>query len=208
MGIWLYGFAYTLNAYQSGNEDVVDFINSYSDGIDHILINVIAITQEPLTSNMDLEAQIQLLINNAPDDGVTRHLVAAIAPLLVAIAQKLRHSQYYILQDCEGSWVLTTLSHRASPGVEKRVVYAFPNIQDISLILDAGLDPQIRPVITPVTHILFQLVALEPVDSIVFLETPGKTTHTYEVRRDDFQKRMHKQLKKLRSPKPIPPNIA
>jgi hypothetical protein len=187
---------------------VVKFIIPKSDGIDHILINVIAITQESLTSNMDLEAQIQLLINNAPNDGVTPHLVAAIAPLLVAIAQKLRHAQYYILQDSEGSWVLTTLRHRASPGIEKRVVYAFPTIQDISLISDAGLDPHLRAVITPSTHILFQLASLEPVDSIVFLETPGKTTHTYEVRRDDFQKRIHKELKKQRSPKSIPPNIA
>ncbi|MBD2252172.1 hypothetical protein [Nostoc parmelioides] len=157
---------------------------------------------------MDLEAQIQLLINNAPNDGVTPHLVAAIAPLLVAIAQKLRHTQYYILQDSEGSWVLTTLSNRANPGIEKRVVYAFPTIQDVSLISPAGLDPHISGMITPVTHILFQLVALEPVDSIVFLETPGKTTHTFELRRRDFQKRIQQQLKKQRSPKPIPPDIA
>ncbi|WP_414756099.1 hypothetical protein [Anabaena sp. CCY 9910] len=157
---------------------------------------------------MDLEAQIQLLINNAPNDGVTPHLVAAIAPLLVAIAQKLRHTQYYILQDSEGSWVLTTLRNRANPGIEKRVVYAFPTIQDVSLISPAGLDPHMSGKITPVTHILFQLVALEPVDSIVFLETPGKTTHTFELRRADFQKRMYKQLKSQRSPKPIPPDIA
>ncbi|MBD2343993.1 hypothetical protein [Anabaena subtropica] len=157
---------------------------------------------------MDLEAQIQLLINNAPNDGVTPHLVSTIAPLLVAIAQKLRHTQYYILQDSEGSWVLTTLSNRANPGIEKRVIYALPTIQDVSLISPAGLDPQISAKITPVTHILFQLVALEPVDSIVFLETPGKTTHTFELRRADFQKRIQRQLKKLRSPKPIPPDIA
>lgn len=157
---------------------------------------------------MDLEAQIQLLIDNAPRDGITPNLIAAIAPALRAIAQKLRYSQYYILQNSESSWVLTTLSNRANPGLEKRVVYAFPTIQDVSLISPAGLDPQMLAKIIPVTHILFQLVALEPVDSIVFLETPGKTTHTVEVRRTDLEKLMQKQLRQQRSPKQIPPDIA
>ncbi|WP_066381555.1 MULTISPECIES: hypothetical protein [unclassified Anabaena] len=157
---------------------------------------------------MDLEAQIQLLINNAPKDGVTPNLIAAIAPTLVAIAQRLRYSQYYILQNSEGSWVLTTLSHRANPGIEKRIVYAFPTIQDVTLISPAGLDPHITPKIVPVTHILFQLVALEPVDSIVFLETPGTTTHSYEVQRSEFQKLIQKQLQQQRPSKNIPPNIA
>ncbi|MCC5665467.1 hypothetical protein LC653_16455 [Nostoc sp. CHAB 5784] len=157
---------------------------------------------------MDLEAQIQLLINNAPRDGMTPNLIAAIAPALRAIAQKLRYSQYYILQNSEESWVLTTLSNLTNPGLEKRVVYAFPTIQDVSLISPAGLDPQMLAKIIPVTHILFQLVALEPVDSIIFLETPGKTTHTVEVRRTDLEKLMQKQLRQQRSPKQIPPDIA
>ncbi|MBG1269045.1 hypothetical protein [Nostoc sp. WHI] len=157
---------------------------------------------------MDLEAQIQLLIDNAPRDGMTPHLVAAIAPALRAIAQKLRYSQYYILQNSESSWVLTTLSNRANPGLEKRVIYAFPTIQDVSLIPPAGLDPQMLAKIVPVTHILFQMVALEPVDSIVFLETPGKTTHTVEIKRTELEKLMQQQLRQQRSPKQIPPDIA
>ena len=157
---------------------------------------------------MDLEAQIQLLIDNAPRDGMTPNLIAAIAPALRAISQKLRHSQYYILQNSESSWVLTTLSNLTNPGLEKRVVYAFPTIQDVSLISPAGLDPQMLAKIIPVTHILFQLVALEPVDSIIFLETPGKTTHTVEIRRTDLEKLMQQQLRQQRSPKQIPPDIA
>lgn len=157
---------------------------------------------------MDLEAQIQLLIDNAPRDGITPNLIAAIAPALRAIAQKLRHSQYYILQNSESSWVLTTLSNRTNPGLEKRVIYAFPTIQDVSLISPAGLDPQMLAKIVPVTHILFQLVALEPVDGIIFLETPGKTTHTVEIRRTDLEKLMQQQLRQERSPKYIPPDIA
>lgn len=157
---------------------------------------------------MDLEAQIQLLIDNAPRDGITPNLIAAIAPALRAIALKLRHSQYYILQNSESSWVLTTLSNRTNPGLEKRVIYAFLTIQDVSLISPAGLDPQMLAKIVPVTHILFQLVALEPVDGIIFLETPGKTTHTVEIRRTDLEKLMQQQLRQERSPKHIPPDIA
>ncbi|MBW4554670.1 MAG: hypothetical protein KME59_01795 [Trichormus sp. ATA11-4-KO1] len=157
---------------------------------------------------MDLKTQIQLLIDHAPRDGITPHLVSAIAPALIAIAKKLRHSQYYVLQNSEESWVLTTLSNRANPGLEKRVIYAFPTIQDVSLISPAGLDPQMLAKIVPVTHILFQLVALEPVDSIVFLETPGQTTHTFEVQRSQLQNLLQQQIKQQQSGKQIPPNIA
>ncbi len=157
---------------------------------------------------MDLERQIQLLIDNAPQDGITPNIVAAISPVLSAIAQRLRHSQYYILQNLESEWVLTTLSNRASSGLEKRVIYAFSTIQDVSLIPSAGLDPQIVAKPLPVTHILFQLVALEPVDSIVFLETPGKTTHTVEVQRNELQKLMQQQIKQQHKPKQVPPDIA
>lgn len=157
---------------------------------------------------MDLKKQIQLLINNAPRDGITPHLVSAISPVLISITKKLRHSQYYILQDSEESWVLTTLSNRANPGLEKRVVYAFSTIQDVSLISPAGLDPQIVPKIVPVTHILFQMVALEPVDSIVFLETPGQTTHTVEIKRAELQNLLQQQMKQQPRGSQIPPNIA
>ncbi|MDB9371912.1 hypothetical protein [Nodularia sphaerocarpa] len=157
---------------------------------------------------MDLKTQIELLINNAPRDGLTPHLVSAIAPVLISITKKLRHSQYYILQNSEKSWVLTTLSNRANPGLERRVIYAFPTIQDVSLVSPAGLDPQMLAKIVPVTHILFQLVALEPVDSIIFLETPGQTTHTREILRSELLNLLQQQIKQQQPGKQIPPNIA
>ena len=157
---------------------------------------------------MNLRKQIELLINNAPRDGITPHLVSAIAPVLIAIAKKLRHSQYYIVQNSEQGWVLTTLSNRANPGWEKSVIYAFPTIQDVSLISYAGLDPQMLAKIVPVTHILFQLVALEPVDSVVFLETQGNTTHTVEIQRTELQHLVQQRLKQHQKGKHIPPDIA
>lgn len=157
---------------------------------------------------MDLQAQIQLLIDNAPQDGVTPQLVTAIAPVLSTIAQKLRHSQYYILQNLEGSWVLTTLSNRANPQTEKRVIYAFPTLQDVPGNSSAGLDPQLIAAPIPVTHILFQLVAMEPVDSIVFFETPGITNNGVEIRRADLENLIQQQLQPNRKNSRVPPDIA
>lgn len=157
---------------------------------------------------MDLDAQIQLLIDNAPPDGVTPRVVGAIAPILIAIAQQLRHSQYYILQNLDRGWVLTTLSNRANPDLEKRVVYAYPSLQDVPVSSAAGLDPQVIAAPIPSTHILFQLVALEPVDSIVFFETPSDLTNGVEVRRQDLQNLIQSQLQQNRSNTRIPPDIA
>ncbi|MBS9383484.1 MAG: hypothetical protein HEQ24_04335 [Dolichospermum sp. BR01] len=157
---------------------------------------------------MDLEAQIQLLIDNAPQDGVTPQIMVSIAPVLTAIAQKLNHYQYFILQNSEQDWVLTTLSNRANPGIEKQVIYAFPTIQDVSLISDDGRDPHLLPTLMDVTQILFQLVALKPVHSIVFIETPGNITNTVEVRRSQLERLIQQRLQEFKSKKIIPPNIA
>lgn len=162
---------------------------------------------------MNLDEQIQLLIDNAPQDGVTPQVVAAITPGLKLLAAKLRHSQYYILQSLDQEWVLTTLSNRTSPGVEKRVIYAFPTLQDISAGSATGLDPQVIAIAIPVTHILFHLVGLETVDSIVFFETPGDLTAGIEIRHQELQNLIQVQLKQnLPSPNTsksqLPPDIA
>lgn len=203
----LMGFAYKLNAGQSCIEDVAK--GSYSQlGVGLFVLMLCPLPRKRLQVIMDLEAQIQLLIDNAPHDGITPQLVAAIAPALGAIAQKLRYPQYYILQNLQSGWVLTTLSNRKNPSLEKRVIYAFPTLQDASLFSNAGLDPQVVATAIPVTHILFQLAALEPVDSIVFFETPGTTTNAIEVRRSDLQNLMQQTLQKHRPHKQIPPDIA
>lgn len=178
------------------------------DFVGYFLALVLAITQSHGQIMMDLEAQIQLLIDNAPQDGMTPKLIVSIAPVLIAITQKLRHHQYFILQNSEQDWLLTTLSNRANPGVEKQVIYAFPTIQDISLILDAGRDPHLLPTSMYVTHILFQLVAMKPVQSLIFIETPGTLAHLVEVSRFEIESQIQRQLQQSRGKKIIPPNIA
>ncbi|MBV8885541.1 MAG: hypothetical protein JO235_16315 [Chroococcidiopsidaceae cyanobacterium CP_BM_RX_35] len=157
---------------------------------------------------MDLDQQIQELIDNAPQDGVIPQLVAAIAPGLKLLAGKLHHSQYYVLQNLEQDWVLTTISHRTQSGVEKRVIYAFPSLQAVPTSMIAALDSQVIAVSIAVTHILFQMVALETVDSTVFFETPGDLTHGIEIRREDIQNLIQLQIKQNTPTNHLPPDIA
>jgi hypothetical protein len=162
---------------------------------------------------MDLDRQIQALIESAPRDGTTPQIVAAIAPALKTLASKLRHSEYYILQTLYRDWVVTTLSNRAQPKVEKKVIYAYPTRKDAAAGGYAPQNPQLIASPIPVTHILFQMVALETVDSIVFFEKSGNLEVGTEVRRSDVQNLIQSQLQQLlpppaRRPGNLPPDIA
>lgn len=156
---------------------------------------------------MDLDQQIQELIEQAPQDGVTPQLVAAIAPGLKRLAGKLRH-QYYILQSLDQEWVVTTLSHRTQPDIEKRVIYAFPSLQAVPASMTSGLDSQVIAVPIAVTHILFQMVALLTVDSTIFFETPGDVTNGSEIRREDIQSLIQLQIQQNTPSNRLPPDIA
>ena len=160
---------------------------------------------------MDLDEQIQVLIDNAPPDGVTPQVVAAIAPVLKLLAAKLRHLQYYILQSLEQDWVVTTLSDRANPKITKCVIYAFPTLKDVSAASEAE-DPQVVALPIATTHILFQLFALEMVDSVIFFDTPGDLNTGIEIRRADLQNLIQLQMQqssRFNSPfNQIPPDIA
>lgn len=161
---------------------------------------------------MNLEHQIQILIENAPQDGVTPQVVEAIAPVLTLLASQLGHSDYHILQTLDHSWVVTTLSNRAQPDVEKNVIYAFPTLKDAT-DFQSVWDPQITAAIIPVTHILFQMLAIDTITSVVFFDTPGNLTAGSEVRRDHLQQLIQNQLKQIQSaprsyPSNLPPDIA
>lgn len=160
---------------------------------------------------MNLDKQIQVLIDDAPQDGVTKQVITAIAPVLKLLAQKLLHSQYYILQNLDQSWILTTLSNRTT-NVEKCVIYAWATLQDIPVASTIGLNTDVIAVPIPVTHLLFQLTALEGVDSIIFFTTPGDLNSGIEMKREDIQNLIQLQLKQnppvTSVPSQIPPDIA
>ena len=162
---------------------------------------------------MDLDRQIQQLIDNAPQDGVTPRIMVAIAPILKSLARQLKHSQYYIMQTIGSNWVLTTLSNSAQSDRQKTVIYAFPTLQDAANSSYAQQDPQVMAIPVPVTHILFQMVAMEPVDSLVFFEIPGNLDAGTEMRRTDVQDLIEQYLQQTQSrtqsgSQKIPPNLA
>lgn len=164
------------------------------------------------TRFMDLDQQLQELVAQAPPDGTTPKAIEAIAPVLKLLANQLSHLNYYVLQTLDGGWVLTTLSNRAQPEVEKNVIYVFATLKDAADFQSVS-DPQIVAMPVPVTHILFQMLAIDTAHSIVFFDTPGNLTAGTEVRRDDLQQAMQTQLKQIRSapsshPSNLPPDIA
>ena len=160
---------------------------------------------------MDLDQQIQALIEKAPPDGSTPQILEAIAPALVLIAQQLQHLEYSILQAVDQSWAIVVLSNLKQPGREKRVIYAWSSLQDASQAAAAG--DRVKPVSLPVTHILFQMIALEGIDSIVFFENPGNLDVGTEIPREQVQNLINVYLQQYRSTlqsnsSNLPPDIA
>ena len=143
----------------------------------------------------ELQQQIQTLIQDTPNDGVTGPTVEAISPVLLAIAGQLKHKQYYILQTLNQSWVMTTLSNRREPNARKNVLYGFPTLKDAASDPVTSRDPQIMALPTPVTRILFQMLALKSLDSIIFFDIPGNLKQGTEIKRPEFQAMVQAQLK-------------
>jgi hypothetical protein len=158
---------------------------------------------------MNLDQQLQLLIENAPQDGVTPIVMKqAVTPVLKLFANQLQHVEYFVCQTLEKHWVLTTLSNRTQPNLEKKVIYAFTKLQDAANFHKNSQD-QLITVAIPVTHILFQLFAMNQIDSIVFMEIPGNLKYGQEVHCQDVKKSIETQLQKFqKNHRPIPPNLA
>ncbi|WP_432812785.1 hypothetical protein [Pantanalinema sp. GBBB05] len=158
---------------------------------------------------MDLDQQLQVLIDEAPQDGTTPAVVAAIAPVLKQLATRLRHREYYVVQTLDGNWAVTTISHQTQADLLKQVIYAYPTLKDVAAGPYLLKDPQMIALPIPVTHILFQLVAVDVIDSVIFFETPGNTTIGTEIQREEAQVLVQTYLQQLQSaPTHLPPDIA
>jgi hypothetical protein len=152
---------------------------------------------------MDLQEQVQALIEEAPTEGQMPAAIRVIAPLLQEIAsQRLHHLQYYILQNLQGNWQLTTLQHRQRPELEKTVVYAFAHLQEATR---SSHSAELVALPMPVIPLLFQVLALEPVDSILFVEKTANLNESEELTRQELQ---HLVQDRLRQHQPPPTEIA
>ncbi|XGB43463.1 MAG: hypothetical protein LVS60_06905 [Nodosilinea sp. LVE1205-7] len=153
---------------------------------------------------MDLDSQIDLLLRNTEEDGLTVAAVSPIAPLLKAIAEQLKHRQYYVLKTLEQGWLMTTLSNSNQPTSQKTVVYAYPTLKDAAASQASSKDPQVMALPVPIIHLLFQLLAMQPIDSLIFYEQSGQAAQGIEIRRQDLELLVQAQLQ----PQSIPPDLA
>lgn len=159
---------------------------------------------------MDLDEQLRDLIDNAPQDGTTPALVVAIAPVLKQLASQLRHLQYYVVQTLDQSWAVTLINHQSQPEVQKQVIYAFPTLKDVASGPYPLKDPQMIALPVPVIHILFQMAAMDTVDSVIFFEVPGNAFVGTEIQRLELQTQIQIHLRQHQeSPSlNLPPDIA
>jgi hypothetical protein len=154
---------------------------------------------------MKLKAQLHILSREAVNYGLaTVVMEEAVNPVLAAVARQLKHLQYYVIQNSQGDWLLTTLAHRQQPQQEKRVIYAFAT-EKMALSAQNIANSPLSTLLIPVTHLLFQLFAVEKVDSIIFLENAHTAQTGKEISRTQLKANIEKQLQKLGT---IPANLA
>ncbi len=154
---------------------------------------------------MELDRQLQILVDDAAKQGISPLVIErAIAPVLGLFAQQLKHLEYYILQNLDEQWVIFTISDRQQMKSDQNVIYAFPTLKDAA-DFQVNKDPNILAAALPVTHILFQLLSLKPVDSIVFLEQPGNLNNGTRIERDKLQSLIQQQIQNLNN---VPDNLA
>lgn len=158
-------------------------------------------------ADMNIDEQIRVLINDAPHYGAASADVTLIAPVLRAIAERLQHSQYYVLQNLEQQWLMLTIADQNQPGVTKTVVYAFPSLETAKANTNTLTDLQLVALPIPAVHLLFQMLAMKPVDSIVFFETSANLQSGIELSRQNLQILIEQHLQSQRSAN-IPPDIA
>jgi hypothetical protein len=150
----------------------------------------------------DLDQQIQVLLQDAPNDPEMRQITEKFAPVLKQFASKLGHLHYYVVQTLDQSWVSVTLSHRTQPSVEKNVLYAFSTLQDVSVDLYSQDTENLVAVPMPVIALLFQFFALNLADSIIFFDVSGDISSGVEVSRMEIEQALRDALNRL------PPDVA
>ena len=153
---------------------------------------------------MNLEEQLKILIDDAPQYGVPAIVVEkAIAPVLELFAKQLSNPEYYVLQNLDSDWILTTLTNPQLQQ-EKQVIYAFKTVKDAAAFQGTA-DPNLIAVPIPITHLLFRLFSLPQVDSIIVLDDSRNLDKGIELQRDRLSALIKQQIQQLGQP---PSNIA
>ncbi len=163
-----------------------------------------------MTLDLTLDQQIEALIREAPQDGATPAIVAAIAPVLKSFAEQLKHTQYYVLQNLSEQWLSTTIQQEIDSELnQKTVVYGYTTLKEASTSFGGVRDPELMALPMPVIDILFRLNGMEGVDSTIFFDIPGNFTLGVEVYRSVLNDAIQQQLTgTVPSISTLPPDIA
>lgn len=148
---------------------------------------------------MDLDQQLQNLINQAPKYGVPSPIMEyGVVPVLKTYAQQLDYQHYYLRQTLEHNLVITVLSNKENVAQEKKVIYAFPSLDDAAQFPDSKIDdPNIIAQKVDIGDILFQMFASKEIDSIIFIDKPENYQQSKEIYCDKLQAAIQENLKLL-----------
>lgn len=147
---------------------------------------------------MSLEQQVIPLIQQAPDYGVNALVMEqAIAPVLLELARSLAHAEYYLLQGPNQQWVSNTLVPKERQFPTKTVIYLFADEASALAFPNQTGEPLIAQRV-PVVELLFQLLALKPIESFVIHEEPLPTPQIQEIKRADLQQLIQQSLQRFK----------
>jgi hypothetical protein len=153
---------------------------------------------------MELEQQLDRLSEDASRYGIPTPIFAqAVSPVIALFAKQLQHLEYYILQNLDSDWVMYTIQNQQEQS-EKKVIYAFTSVKDAATFQGTA-DPNLLAMAIPSVQLLFQLFALQDIDSLIFLETPGNLSQGTIIERERLLDIVQQQIRQLN---PIPPDIA
>lgn len=145
---------------------------------------------------MDLDQQLINLINEAPEYGVPAIIMEqGVIPVISAYAHQLDYSSYYLRQNLEDNLILTILGSDKNPDIEKKVIYAFPTVEDAAEFPDSkDNDANLVAQEVPVSQILFQMFTMKGVDSIIFVEKPENYQQSKEIYCEKLQTAIQQTL--------------
>ncbi|MEM7590538.1 MAG: hypothetical protein AAF383_03275 [Cyanobacteria bacterium P01_A01_bin.83] len=147
---------------------------------------------------MNLEQQLSVIIDNAENHGVPALVIEkAIAPVLKSFAQQLKHLEYYVLQNLEEDWILTTITN-PQLNQDKKVIYAFVSVQDAASFQGTN-NPDLIAMPIGVIQLLFRLFSLQQVDSIIFLEDSQNLNRGVEIQRTQLTQLIKQELELLKN---------
>ncbi|MBF2057566.1 MAG: hypothetical protein IGQ45_10195 [Cyanobacterium sp. T60_A2020_053] len=148
---------------------------------------------------MNLDQQFTSLVNEAPKYGVPAPIMQhGVIPVLRVYAQQLGHQSYYLRQTIQSNLVLNILGKENQPEVEKKVVYAFPTVEDAIQFRDENLnDLDIVAQEVNISQVLFQMFTMKGVDSIIFLDNPSNYSQSKEIYCYKLQQAIQQNLKML-----------